>query len=241
MTEEVQTPKVENTETPVAVQENTPAPVEEQPVIKSESNQANWRKFREDREKERQGRIEAEKIAEQKKAEAEALKAAMESLLNKSQPHVQEPSFHVENNGDDLIEKKIQMALEKERQKYQNEQIQREQQQLPQKLEQTYRDFNQVCSTENLDYLEFHYPEVASAFKYMPDGFEKWSSIYQSVKRFVPQGHKEDQKRIEQNLMKPQTTSPALTDTKPQGSPWVLSEDRKKANWERMQKERKSF
>lgn len=240
MTEEVQTPKIENTETAAPVQENTTPQVEEQPVIKSESNQANWRKFREEREKDRKARLEAEKIAEQKKAEAEALKAAMETLLVKP-VHIPEPAFHVESNGEDVIEKKIQMALEKERQKYENEQRQREQQQLPQKLEQTYRDFNQVCSTENLDYLEYHYPEVASAFKYMPDGFEKWSSIYQSVKRFVPQGHKEDQKRIEQNMMKPQTSSPSLTDTKPEGSSWKLTEERKRANWERMQRERKSF
>lgn len=242
MSEEVQ--KQEITETQPPIQENSQQVQQVQeaaPEIKSDANKENWKRFREEREKDRQARIEAEKIATQKKAEAEALKAAMEALIAKPQPYQQEPQFHVEASEDDIIEKKVQAALEKERQRVQQEIQQREATELPKKLENTYKDFNKVCNTENLDYLEYHYPEIARAFQYMPDGFDKWSSVYQAVKRFVPQDAKEDAKRIEQNNMKPKTTAPLLADTKPQGSPWQLTEERKKANWMRMMNERKSI
>lgn len=242
MSEEVQ--KQEITETQPPIQENSQQVQQVQeaaPEIKSDANKENWKRFREEREKDRQARIEAEKIATQKKAEAEALKAAMEALIAKPQLYQQETQFHVEASEDDIIEKKVQAALEKERQRVQQEIQQREATELPKKLENTYKDFNKVCNTENLDYLEYHYPEIARAFQYMPDGFDKWSSVYQAVKRFVPQDAKEDAKRIEQNNMKPKTTAPLLADTKPQGSPWQLTEERKKANWMRMMNERKSI
>ena len=210
------------------------------PEIKSESNKENWKKFREERENERKARLEAEKLAEQKRQEAEALKAAMESLLNKDQPQNQYQGYTTESE-EDIIEKKVRAALEKERQRHEEERKQQEVKELPKKLEETYRDFNKVCNTESLDYLEYHYPEVAAGFKYMPEGFSKWSAIYQAVKRFVPQGHKEDQKRIEENAMKPKSSIPNMTDTKPAGAPWILSEERKKANWERMQREQRNL
>lgn len=241
MSEEVQ--KDNTTETTPPVQQNTETqqPTEQTPEIKSESNQANWKVFREERERGRKELMDAQKIATQKQAEAEALKAAMEALIAKPQQYQQEPQFHVEQSEEDIIEKKVQAALEKERYKVQQENKKQDAIDLPKKLEQTYRDFNKVCNTENLDYLEYHFPEVAKAFQYMPEGFDKWSSVYQAVKRFVPQDSKEDSKRIDQNNLKPKTTAPLLTDTKPQGTPWVLTEERKKANWQRMMNDRKSI
>lgn len=241
MTEEVQKQEITETSPPVQQNIEPQPPVDESPDIKSESNKANWRDFREQREKDRKGRMEAEKIAVQKQAEAEALKAAMEALIARPNQYPQEPQFHVEQSDEDMIEKKVQAALAKERERVKQEQKQQDAQELPKKLEQAHRDFNKVCTTENLDYLEYHFPEVAKAFQYMPDGFDKWSSVYQAVKRFVPQESKQDAKRIEQNNMKPKTTAPLLTDTKPQGSPWILTEERKRANWERMMNDRKSI
>ena len=75
----------------------------------------------------------------------------------------------------------------------------------------------------------------------MPDGFEKWSSIYQAVKRFVPQGHKEELKRIDENALKPKTSLPSGIDTKPKGNPWILTEERRAANWRRMQQEQRNI
>lgn len=214
---------------------------EESPDIKSESNKANWAVFRQERERDRKARMDAEKLAEMKQAEAQALKAAMEALIAKPQQYQQDPQFHVEQTDEEMIDKKVQAALERERHKVNEEKKQRDKAELPGKLESTFRDFNKVCTAENLDYLDYHYPEVSKAFQYMPDGFEKWSSVYQAVKRFVPVEHKEDSRRLEQNNMKPKTTAPQITDTKPQGAPWILTEERKAENRRRMEKERKSF
>jgi pyruvate/2-oxoglutarate dehydrogenase complex dihydrolipoamide acyltransferase (E2) component len=242
MTEEV---KAENNQETKIVQEETAKTqetaqnAESSPDIKSETNKENWKKFREERENERKARIEAEQKAEQTRKEAEALKAAMESLLNNGQSNNQ---MHSESETEeDIIEKKVRVALEKERQKHEAERKQQEAKELPKMLENTYRDFNHVCNTENLDYLEYHYPEVAAGYRYMPEGFDKWSAIYQAVKRFVPQGHKEDLKRIDENAMKPKTSLPSGIDTKPKGHPWILTEERRAANWRRMQQEQRNI
>ena len=240
MTEEVKKPedKQDTTQNQQQIVE-TPKETEAAPDIKSESNKENWRKFREEREKERSARAEAEKIAAQKQAEAEALKAAMESILNKPQAP-QDNQYHPESD-EDVIEKKVAIALQRERERIKQEQYQEEQKNLPNRLNETYRDFNHVCSSENLDYFEYHYPEIAKPYRYMPDGFDKWSSIYQAVKRFVPQDHKQDNQRMQENASKPKSVAPSMIDTKPQTVGWRLSEERKRENWERMQKDMKSF
>lgn len=220
--------------------QNTPEIKEEAPTIKSEENQANWRRFREERDKQRKEKEEAEKIAKQKQLEAEALRAALEAALEKQNP-TRKNQYDEEESEENIIEKKVQQALEKERQRLRQEQQALEAQTYPQRLVQTYADFNHVCSTENLDYLDFHYPEVTAGYKHMPDGFEKWSAVYQSVKKLVPQIDKKDQGRIEKNLLKPQAVVPQLTDTNPQTSGWKLTEERRKENWRRMQKDLKSF
>lgn len=227
------------------VEENIVENKEESPPIKTEENKANWRKFREDREKERKARQEAEELAAKKHAEAEALKAAMEAILNK-QPQPVQQSYQNDYQSDQetqeqIIERKIKEAIEKDRQAQREEQARIEAESYPKRVMQQHPDFNQVCTAENVDYLEYHYPEITNAFKYMPDGFEKWTSLYKAVKKFVPVGKREDEARINKNAQKPQAHLPTMTDTKPQTSGWRLTEERRQANWERMQKDRKSI
>jgi len=243
-TDQVQTENkevIKNTQVKSEVTPVTPVISESSPDIKTEENKVNWANFREERERERKARLEADRISEKRKLEADALRTAMEALVNK--PTQQEHNDPYSNESDEQrVEKMVATALAKERQKYQEEQKIRDQEQLPKILKQNFKDFDQVCNSENLDYLEFHYPEVTAAFKYMPDGVEKWSSIYNTVKKFVPYSNKNsDSKRVEENMKKPQISTPAITDTQPKGSAWILSDERKKANWERMQKDRKSF
>ena len=106
------------------------------------------------------------------------------------------------------LAKGVKLA-EKERAQDQQRQ-QREQQELPNRLKREYPDFDQVCTSDNLDYLEYHYPEVANAFGHMPDGIEKWTGIYKAAKRFVPNiDAKRAQSRAQDNLLKPQSASGA--------------------------------
>ncbi len=208
---------------------------ESEPSHSSEFQKENWRKFREQKEIERKQRIEAERMAAEEKAKAEALKLAMEALLNKPN---QSNGYPQDESEEQRIEKKVQEAITKREIEYQRQRDQKEREEYPQKLMQNYSDFNQVCSTENLDYLEFHYPELASPFKHMPDGYEKWSSVYKAVKRLVPNtDSKKDAQKADRNFQKPQSISNVAAS---QGSqvvpPKVLDEQRKAENWSRMQK-----
>ncbi len=242
--------KSEVTQTETKIQPEIAQPVENKveavkeesgPPIKTEENQANWRQFRQDRERERKARQDAEEMAAKKNAEAEALKAAMDALLNKNQQPQQHEYSDNEETQDQIIERKIKQAIEKDRQRQREEQQKIDAQTYPQRLIGEHKDFNSVCTAENLDYLEYHYPEIATGYKYMPDGFEKWSNIYKAIKRHVPMNKKEDEARINKNMQKPQANLPTMTDTQPQTSSWRLTEERRRANWERMQKDRRSI
>ena len=214
---------------------------EASPPIKSEENQANWKNFRERRELERKAREDAERRAAEKAAEAEALKQAMEALVNKKGPSI--ASDEHEETDEDRIERKVQAALRKERELMQREMQEREAQEAPKRILQMHPDFNQVVTTENCDYIDYHYPELAAPFRHMPDGIEKWDAMYKTIKRFIPNADsRKDAARAEKNLSKPgsaSTTSAAQTSGAP--SPHSLTEERRKANWERMQRQLKGL
>lgn len=228
-------------ETVEKVESATPKATET--VTKTEpetQEQINWKKFRQQREIERKQKEEAEKRAKQKEEEAAALKAAMDAILNKQAPTQQNYSqntYEEEETEDQRIEKKVKTALEAEKRRVDEERRQKEHAELPNKLVSTYKDFNQVCSEDNLDYLEYHYPEVASAFKHVPDSFDKWASVYQAVKRFVPNtDSKKDQNRAEKNLNKPQSMSISGVSQTGDSAPMQLDEKRKSDNYARMQR-----
>jgi hypothetical protein len=149
-------------------------------------------------------------------------------------------------DGDESEEQRIDKLVEKkilQREKHYEEQRRRqEEQETPQKLQTAFNDFNQVCTTENLDYLEYHYPEVAVGYKHMPESFEKWAAIYKSIKRFIPNTEsKKDSKKADQNMVKPRSmSSPTVSPGGEGKSPNVLTEERRAANWERMQRLLKS-
>ena len=210
-----------------------------QPNISPE-NDVNWKKFREDRERERKDKDEAVKRAAEKEAEAQALKAAMESLLNRGQQQQQshQQDQYQEESEEQRIEKHVAAALAKRDQEYERQRQERERAETPQRLAQTFQDFDQVCNTSNLDYLEYHYPEVANAYKYMPDGFDKWQSIYKAVKRFVPNTDSaKESKKAEANFNKPQSiSSPGVTQGGNAMPAQRLDEAKKAQNWERMQR-----
>ena len=172
--------------------------------------------------------------------EAAALRAALESALNKQQPiRHGYGEDQQEETEEQRIDKRVNEAIAKKEAEYERTRREREQQEFPTRLQNTFMDFNTVCTTENLDYLEYHYPEVAQAFKYAPDGFDKWSAVYKAVKRFVPNtDSKKDIAKAEKNLAKPQSMSVSSpngggTSTNP---PTRIDDTRRAENWKRMQK-----
>ena len=186
---------------------------EQSPEIKTEENQNNWKKFREQREQDRKALKEAEERARKKEEEAKALKEAMDAILNKNHPTQQiqqndDYGYNYEEDENKRIEKLISEALERDRRKQQEENAKKEAQLLPQKLNEEFKDFSEVCNNENFDYLDYHHPEISKAFEHMPDSYDKWASVYKTIKKLVPYSNKkEDEKRIERNMMKPQAIS----------------------------------
>jgi hypothetical protein len=211
-------------------------------VSTEEYQQLNWKKFREDRALERKQKEEAVKIAREKEKEAAALKEAMETILNKQSPNSEDQNSNQnEMTEDQRIQIKVDQALALRERQYEAERNKRDAESLPQKLSSTHRDFNQVCTPENLDYLEYHYPEIARAFRNTADNFEKWSDIYSAIKRFVPNSQSsEDEKKIEKNLAKPKSMVVPGTTQTGDSAPVMLDEKRKAENWARMQRLRKT-
>jgi len=218
---------------------------EASPDIKSEENKTNWAAVREQRAADRKAKEEANKRAEEKVKEVDALKAALEAIVNKPNTNRQfnEPyQEYGEESEDDKMQRKIDAAvsqrLEQERRKDKEEQQVRDRQELPKKLQQAYPDFDRVVSDENKDYLEYHYPEVVAAFNHAPDSFETWSNVYKAIKRFVPNTDtRKDQAKMDKNLQKPGSIS--STGTSQGGNTMSaarLDEQRKADNWARMQK-----
>lgn len=205
------------------------------PQIKTEENQANWRAFREQREAERKAKEDSDKRASEKAAEAEALRAALEALTNKPQRSYQND---IEETEEQRIDKRVKQIIDEREAQAKREWAEREQKELPVRLKTVYSDFNNVCSSENIDYLEFHHPVLAKALSKQQDGFDKWSDIYNAIKKYVPNiDSKIDKARAEKNLQKPGSiSSPGTTQGTGIMPSAKLDEARKSANWERMQR-----
>lgn len=202
--------------------------------------QIDWKKFKEARRLERlQSEEIAKKAAAQEKENA-AMKAAMEALLNK--PSSQSNQEVQEETEESRTRRLINEALSAERKRVDDENRKKEHSEFPQRLIQTYNDFDQVCSAENLDYLEYHHPEIAAPYRHMPDGYEKWSLIYKAVKKYIPNSTSDkDQKKAEKNFNKPQSMAVGGATQTLDQAPRSLSDKSKADNWARMQRRMKGL
>jgi hypothetical protein len=239
--------EVEPVNEPIVSSEKPESIAQDVKQTEAKPEDPNWKAFREARKKDRLEREAAERKAAEKEAEIAALKAAMEAAFSKTPPN---PSYNApyshderEESEDERIEKKVQEAIRKREAEAERQRREQEQREYPQRLEQIYSDFNNVISSENLDYLEYHYPEIANPLKRIPDGFDKWSDIYKAIKKFVPNhtSAKKDAAKAESNFAKPKSMSSAsVTQPGEVQSNSRLTEERRAANWERMQKLLKS-
>jgi len=208
-------------------------------ATQEESEQTkNWKKWKENRQREREEALRIDAARQKAENEAAALRQALEAVVNKPQQRQENNGYEEEESEEQRINRKVEEALAKREQHYQAQREQEELKTYPQKLNNAYSDFNQVCSPENLDYLEYHHPELAKSFAHRKDGFEKWSDIYNAVKRYIPNNNSQrDAQKAEKNLQKPQALSHStLSSTGPTGSSTQLTEQRRAENWARMQK-----
>jgi hypothetical protein len=228
------------------------SPAQKSADAKPPEEDPNWRAFREARKQDRAKTEAAEKKAAEKEAEAAALKAAMEAAFskeNQSSRHRADLENREyasdEETEDERIENKVKAILAAREAAQDRARAEREQQEYPQRLTQTYSDFDQIVSSENLDYLEYHYPEVANPLRRLGDGYDKWADIYKAVKKFVPNAAnaKKDAARAEANFNKPKSMSISSVSPTGEGAPGSarLSAEKKAENWARMEKARKGI
>lgn len=222
---------------------------ETQPKQDDETNvDPNWKAFREARKKDRELMQAAEKKAAEKEAEAKALKEAMEAAFSKNSPSPQAYQQYYsmnqtespEETEEQRIERKVNELIEKKEKQYAKQQQEREQLELPNRLKRDFPDFDKVCSQENLDYLDFHFPEVSRPLDRLPHGYDRWHDIYYAVKKLIPNqaNIKKDLAKADMNMNRPKSISSA-TQTPPGDNTkqtWQEMEQRKASNWDRMQK-----
>jgi hypothetical protein len=202
----------------------------EQPETEQDRN---WKKFREAREAEKKRNEELNRKAQEKEAEAAALKAALEAIVNKPQAPIDD---YQDESEEQRIQKKVDEAIARREAEADRRRAEMEVQELPKKIREVHKDFDQVITDNNLYYLEYHHPELARALGNQPEGFTKWNDIYNAIKRYIPNtAPAAETKTAERNLAKPQ----AFTSSTPQplhggSNPIRLDEARKAANWARM-------
>ena len=221
--------------------------VEEKAVEKEESQeQINWKRFREARDKERKQLAEETKRRGEKEKEAEALKAAMEALLDKKSAQnlqINDDQYAQEEETDDQkIQKRIEQALEAREKQYYAKKKEQEKAELPNKLKETFKDFEAICTQDNIDYLEYHHPELARSLQKREDSFETWADVYNAVKRYVPNTNsKQLAQKAQNNLNKPQSMSVKGMTPTGDTAPQILDDKRRADNWARMERTRKGL
>jgi len=241
----------EKVEANVQPEKQEVAGIQQQSNATESEGDPNWRAFREARKKDRAEREAAERKAAEKEAEVAAYKAAMEAAFAKGSPSPQayqqyygmnqEPAEETEDQKIDRKVKERFEALEKEnaRRRYESEMAE-----YPTRLVKNYPDFNNVISQENRDYLDYHYPEVSRTLSRLPDGYDKWSDVYHTIKKLIPNNAnaRKEAVRADINSNKPKSiSSTGLTQSQNAPGTHILSEERKAANWARMQQNLKGI
>jgi len=226
------------------VQKKSENPEQSQPSETHED--PNWRAFREARKRDRAEKEAAERKAAEKEAEVAALKTAMEAAFSNGtpSPQAQQQYYGMNSEPDETeeqrIERKVDQLLAKKEEQYRKQQAEYESKSYPQRLLKDMPDFNHVCSTENLDYLDYHYPEISRPLQRLGDGYDKWYDTYHAVKKLIPNhsNAKKDAMRADMNSNKPRSmssTGPSPTSGKVL-EPMQETEARRAENWARMQR-----
>lgn len=191
----------------------------------------NWKAFREARKKDRAEKEAAEKKAAEREAELSALKAAMEAAFSKNTPpqnqYYPEQRQYEEETEEQRIKRLVQEEVTARETASQKAMIEREHREYPNRLIQTYPDFQQTIAQENLDYLDYHYPEVSRPLQRLPEGFDRWSDIYKAVKKFVPNNAtaKKEAAKAQTNLNKPKSMSTTGITQPGEGKPFTSMHD----------------
>jgi len=238
---------------------DAPPKNEEQSQEELTPEEINWRKFRQKRNEDRKNAEEAHKTAEvaqnqskQKDEQIAALTTAIDNMLEskgkQSMTQSEQDKMISDLVDEDIptggevkgflkkfVPELIKDVLNKNKEEERQRQSDRERKEMPNNLQKRHTDFKEIVHQENLDYLDYHYPDIAGALAHLPEGVEKWSSIYNTVKKLVPNVGKGDARRLDQNSQKPQAmTSTSASPSEEKGHGKYLSPAEKSANYKRL-------
>lgn len=150
---------------------------------------------------------------------------------------------NLEEDEEQKLERKVNELLAKKEEQYKRQRAEEEQREYPKRLIKDMPDFAKVCSQENLDYLDFHYPEVSRPLQRLGEGYDKWHDTYHAVKKLIPNhsNARKESSRADINSSKPRSmssTGPSPTGEKSREG-WQEIEARRAENWARMERIRK--
>jgi len=219
---------------------------QQQPVEqkKETDEDRNWKAFLEkrkeeqrlfDAEKEKNKRLEEERAKREK--EIEDLKTAFQVMLEKKESGSSFPDDE-QTDHKKFVQDEIQRLFREEKEKRKAQEESERAYRDTMAIKQEMPDLVEVCSQENLAYLEYYHPEIAIPLGKMPDGLEKTKLAYQAIKKHVKMAKKEKEK-IEQNLSKPKSVHSSYsneTTSDKENSSGVLSDKRRNETWQKMQR-----
>lgn len=217
--------------------------IEQNTIQEDTKEDPNWKAFREARKKDRIEREAAEKRAIEEKERAEAFKAALEAISNKPVSNNQQMnnaySQETEETEDQRIDRRVDAKIAQREAAAEKARIEREARELPYRLKQAFPDYDQVVNEENGVYLEYNHPEIYRALLRQGDSFDALSDTYKTVKKLIPNlaNAKKEAARADNNFSKPKSiSSTGLTQTGEARASAILSQEKKDANYARMQK-----
>lgn len=231
--------------------------VEEADTETDESpEQINWRKFREARAEERKQKEEAEREAAKSRQDKEALQSYVASLLESNGQTgqvspAQQEQIAIELARDDIPTGEEVMRFTSEYVKKEVERGVREaiaetsraesKKTLPKQLKETMPDYWEVCTQENLDYLEYVAPALAQTLAQPFENPENLSynqmqAVYQAVTKLVPNAKASTiRKDPERDIKRPQSMSSAAASASRDNAPHMISDALRQQRYKEMQ------
>ena len=214
----------------------------------------NWKAFRDGRDSDRKAKEAAEQKASERQEQIDSMALAMAQMQAGQSPTNPPISQQVTEEllgqlqTDDIptggeimqyFQKMLPEALEKHaaksEEKRAKDRAEEDAKQMPAKIRAANRDFDEIVTKENLDYLDYHHPLIAKGLERQGHTLEKWNDVYAAVKKYVPQMEKRDVARMDHNANKPQHVSQANAGVSAEsGMTRRLSESEKAANYKRL-------
>lgn len=204
-----------------------------------DEKERNWRAFL-DKRKEEQEELKKEKersaqLAQEnarRSKEIEDMKVAFSALLQKNN----DPVYEDDDDTGKKIKEEVERIINQRDEQRAKAEEQRRIDEERKVIKRDMPDLLEVCSQDNLAYLEFYHPEIAIPLSKMQDGFEKTKLAYDAIKKHVKMGKKEE-KLIEKNLSKPKSVhSNVSNESQQEGSSYSMSDSKKQQVWNKMQR-----